>query len=59
MHLWKSVLQILMPKRVTVVISDELDKKIRNLQAKMIQSSTSNVSYSGVINEILKKELKK
>ena len=59
MHLWKSVLQILMPKRVTVVISDELDKKIRNLQAKMIQSSTSNVSYSGVINDILKKELKK
>jgi len=48
-----------MPKRVTVVISDELDKKIRNLQAKMIQSSTSNVSYSGVINDILKKELKK
>ena len=41
------------------MISDELDKKLRNLQAKMIQSSTSNVSYSGVINELLRKELKK
>ncbi len=48
-----------MSKRVTVIISDDLDKKIRNLQAKMIQSSTNNVSYSGVINHLLKKELKK
>jgi hypothetical protein len=45
-------------KRVTVIISDELDKKLRNLQAKMIKSDSAHVSYSGVINELLKKELK-
>jgi hypothetical protein len=40
------------------MIDDELDKKIRSLQAKAIQNTTSSVSYSRVINEILRKKLK-
>ena len=44
-----------MAKRVTIMIDDDLDKKIRTLQAKMIQNTSSSVSYSKVINEMLKK----
>lgn len=44
-----------MAKRVTIMIDDDLDKKNRMLQAKMIQNTSSSVSYSKVINEMLKK----
>ncbi len=47
-----------MAKRVTIMIDDDLDKKIRMLQAKMIQNTSSSVSYSKVINETLKKASK-
>jgi len=46
-------------KRVTIMIDAELDKKIRAIQAKMIQTTNSSVSYSKVINELLQKSLKK
>ena len=49
----------IMSKRVTIVIDDNLDRKIRNLQAKQIQTNEKNVSYSQVINQLLRKELKK
>jgi hypothetical protein len=45
-------------KRVTVMIDDEVDKKLRMLQAKLISKSNSSVSYSAVINDLLKKHLK-
>jgi hypothetical protein len=48
-----------MTKRVTIVIDDDLDKKIRMFQAKMIQATSSSVSYSKVINELLEKSIKK
>lgn len=48
-----------MSKRVTVMIDEDLDKKLRQLQAKMIQETSSSVSYSNVINHILYKSLKK
>jgi predicted transcriptional regulator len=48
-----------MSKRVTIVIDDEVDKKLRAIQAKEIQSTSSAVSYSGTINKILKNNLKK
>lgn len=47
-----------MSKRVTIMIEDDLDKKLRLLQAKMIQQSSSAVSYSSVMNEVLKRRLK-
>jgi len=40
------------------MIDDEIDKKLRLIQAKLISKSNSSVSYSAVINEILKKQLK-
>jgi len=46
------------PRRVTIMIDDDLDKKIRTRQAKTIQSTQSSYSYSKVINEIIRKALK-
>ncbi len=40
------------------MIEDDLDKKLRVIQAKAIQNTVSAVSYSRVINEILRKKLK-
>jgi len=49
----------IMAKRITIVIDDDLDKKIRLIQAKIISSTASSMSYSRVINDILRKNLKK
>ena len=46
-----------MSKRVTVVMDDENFKKLRNLQAKMIKESDKSVSFSRVINDIIRKGL--
>ena len=45
-------------KRVTIMIDDDLDKKLRARQAKSIQTSQTSYSFSRVINEILRKSLK-
>jgi hypothetical protein len=47
-----------MSKRVTIMIDDDLDKKIRIKQAKMIQQEQSSYSYSKTINNELRKSLK-
>ncbi len=47
-----------MAKRITIMIDDDLDKKLRLIQAKAIQSTTNSVSYSKIINETLRKKLK-
>ncbi|MCA9812249.1 MAG: hypothetical protein KC483_05240 [Nitrosarchaeum sp.] len=45
-----------MAKRITIMLDEELDKKIRVLQAKMIQNENRSVSFSKVINEVIKKK---
>jgi hypothetical protein len=47
-----------MGKRITIVLDDDIDKKLRLLQAKAIQNSNSSVSFSKVMNEVLVKGLK-
>jgi len=47
-----------MSKRVTIVIDDDLDKKLRLRQAKIIQQEQVTCSYSKVVNEHLRKVLK-
>jgi len=47
-----------MSRRVTIVIDEDLDKKIRQRQAKLIQQELSSYSYSRVLNETLRKSLK-
>jgi len=43
--------------RVTIMIDIDLDKKLRNKQAKMIQNTSASVSFSRVLNEVLRKAL--
>ena len=40
------------------MIDDDLDKKVRAKQAKMIQQENSSYSYSKTLNELLRKVLK-
>ena len=49
---------VIMSKRITVVLDDELVKKLRNVQSKKIRKSKNSVSFSSVINEELRKSLK-
>ena len=42
-----------MSKRVTIMIDEDLDKKLRLRQAKLIQQEQSSYSYSKVLNETL------
>ncbi|MDH3656818.1 MAG: hypothetical protein OEM77_01610 [Nitrosopumilus sp.] len=48
-----------MGKRITIMIDDDLNKKIRLLQAKMIQKENKSVSYSHVMNLVLQDAMKK
>jgi len=47
-----------MGRRVTLVIDDDINKKLRRLQAKMIQQEHTSYSYSRVVNDALRKSLK-
>ena len=48
-----------MSKRVTIVIDDENDKKLRDIQSKRIREEQCSVSYSNVLNQALHKSLKR
>ncbi len=47
-----------MSKRITIMIDDDIDKKLRVLQSKLIIKTNESVSYSKVINQELRKHLK-
>ena len=47
-----------MAKRITIMIDYDIDKKLRLIQAKQISKTNSSVSYSSVINEVLRRQLK-
>jgi len=47
-----------MVKRVTIVLDDDLVKKLHDRQSKLIKKSTKSVSFSRVINEVVRKGLK-
>jgi hypothetical protein len=48
-----------MTKRVTIMIDDDNDKKLRDIQSKEIKDTQGSVSYSRVLNDVLHKSLKK
>ena len=43
-----------MPIRITFVLDNQLSEKLRNIQAKKIRESKDSVSFSEIINAILK-----
>ena len=42
-------------KRITIMLDEDLDKKIRLKQAKLIQKTNGSISFSRVVNETLRK----
>ena len=44
-------------KRVTIIIDDDLDKKLHMIRVKRIKKEQKFVSYSGVIDQYLRKVL--
>jgi hypothetical protein len=48
-----------MGRRVTIMLDDDIDKNIRSIQAKKMESTLRFVSFSSVINEILRNNLNK
>ncbi|MDH3312148.1 MAG: hypothetical protein OEM28_03255 [Nitrosopumilus sp.] len=47
-----------MGKRITVVIGDDIVRKLRERQAKKIKESSEAVSFSRVLNESLRNCIK-
>jgi len=47
-----------MSERITIMLNSDIAKKLRTLQAKKIKESSSTVSFSGIINDVLEKGLK-
>jgi len=47
-----------MGKRVTIVLDDDLVKKLHEKQAKLIKETTKSVSFSSVINQTIRKSIK-
>jgi hypothetical protein len=45
--------------RVTIMVDDELDKRVRSQQAKMIREISGSYSYSRTLNDIVEIGLKK
>jgi hypothetical protein len=45
-------------KRISVVVDEEIIKKLRKIQSKQLARSDKNVSFSKVVNEHLKKSLR-
>ena len=54
----KFMIRISMSKRVTIVLDDDLIKKLRIIQAKNIVKSKKSVSFSSVVNNELRKAIK-
>ncbi|HUT06792.1 MAG TPA: hypothetical protein VMW74_08930 [Nitrosopumilaceae archaeon] len=48
-----------MAKRVTIILDDDLLKKLHEIQAKQIKDSSKSVSFSAVLNDTVRKSLKK
>lgn len=47
-----------MGKRVTVVLDDNIVKKLHDKQAKLIKESVKSISFSSVINQTLRRTIK-
>ena len=47
-----------MAKRIAMMVDDDLLKKLHDIQAKLIKENQKPVSFSSVLNDILRKSLK-
>jgi len=49
---------VIMSKRITIVLDDDLVKKLRIIQSKKIAKSEKSISFSKTMNEELRNALK-
>jgi len=49
---------MILAKKVTIVLDDDIIKKLREKQAKLIKKSSEHVSFSRIVNETLRKHFK-
>ena len=47
-----------MAKRITIMLDEDLLKKLHEIQAKQIKIFQKSVSFSAVLNEVIRKSLK-
>ena len=47
-----------MVKRSTIILDEDLRKKLHEIQAKQIKKFEKSVSFSKVVNEVIRKGLK-
>ena len=47
-----------MAKRITIMLDEDLLKKLHEIQAKQIKESKGSVSFSRVINDTVRKQIK-
>ena len=47
-----------MRKRITIVLDDEVMKKLYKIQSEEIKKSTKPVSFSKIVNDSLRKSIK-
>ena len=47
-----------MAKRITIMLDDDLAKKLHEIQAKLIKEFSKYVIFSSVLNDVLHKNLK-
>ena len=45
--------------RATIVLDESNMEKLRNLQSKMIKTSTRSISFSNVVNQVIEEGLKR
>jgi len=46
-------------KRITIMLDDDIDRKIRLMQSKIIKKENKYTSFSSVINLLLKENISK
>ena len=48
-----------MTKRITIMLDDDIDRKIRLMQSKIIKKENKSISFSSVINLLLEENILK
>jgi len=47
-----------MARRITIVLDDDIVKKLREKQAKLIRETSEAVSFSKIVNNAIRKSIK-
>ena len=47
-----------MARRVTIVMDEDIIKKLHERQAKQIKESAKSISFSSVVNQTIRKQIK-